>query len=206
MNITDQKLLFRSGVRDAEDIGHLRAHACPGSVFLDVGANIGYYSMSAAQMGYERLVSVEPNPVLIERLTFNTQANNLEKRLTVVPVAVSDQRGEMFLDAPGDMGSGRVKAEASGGHAIRVPVEPLADILNRLGVARVTAFKIDVEGHEDRALLPYLRGLADEDLPKLGIIEYVHGSEWKEDLISYLLTRDYSVVLKNRSNIILRRG
>lgn len=203
-NVTDQKLLFRSGVRDAEDIGFMQEFAGDGSVFLDIGANIGYYSLSAAKMGYGRLVAIEPNPELISRLRFNIEANNMAQRLSVAPVAVSDAPGEMLLDSGGDMGSGHVVHVSKEARGVPVKVERLADVLARESVSRVTVFKIDVEGHEDKALLPYLRGLPDADLPRLGIIEYIHSDAWQDDLVAYLLGRGYSVVLKNRSNVILR--
>lgn len=205
-NVTDEKLLFRSGVRDAEDIGWLRNYAGGDSVFLDIGANIGYYSLSAAKMGFGKLIAIEPNPELLGRLRFNIEANGLSGRVTVVPVAVSDQPGEMLFDSTGDMGSGHVVKPGVDARGFPVRVECLADVLLRERIRRVTAFKIDVEGHEDKALLPYLKSLPDEDLPKLGIIEYIHSGDWSEDLTAYMLVRGYRTVLRNRSNIILHRA
>ncbi len=205
-NITDQKLLFRSGLRDAKDIEPMKEFAHANSVFWDIGANIGYYSLTAAKMGYGRLLAIEPNPILIERLAFNIVANAHQSRISLAPVAISDSPREMLLEADGDMGSGhgvKVTAESKG---IPVKVERLADVIARENLGRVTAFKIDVEGHEDKALLPYLRSLSDADLPKLGIIEYVHSDEWSDDLIFYMLKRGYTQILRNRSNVILRRA
>ncbi|MFA6288647.1 MAG: FkbM family methyltransferase [Opitutaceae bacterium] len=204
-NMTDQKLLLRSGLRDKAELNFINRHVPAKGVFLDIGANIGYYSLSAARLGFARIVSIEPNPRLIPRLRFNASTNNLDERLRLVPVGVSDQPGELFLHSPGDMGSGTITTTAAEGD-VAVKVETLANILADAGVERVDAFKIDVEGHEDKALLPWLRVLPDDKLPTAGILEFVHQSHWKEDVIAYLLGRGYRIGMKTRSNVIVVRG
>lgn len=204
-NITDQKILFRSGLRDHAELSFIDRHVPAKGVFLDIGANIGYYSLSAAKLGFARIVSIEPNPLLVPRLLFNAAANDLNERLQLVPVAVSDKAGELFLHSPGDMGSGTVSSTSVAGD-VAVRVDTLVDILASVGVERVDAFKIDVEGHEDKALLSWLRSLPDDRLPVAGIIEFVHQRLWKDDVIAYLLGRGYRIGLKTRSNVIVLRG
>lgn len=203
-NMTDQKLLLRSGLRDRAELDFIKRHVPARSVFLDIGANIGYYSLSAAKLGFARIISIEPNPRLIPRLRFNASSNNLDERLQLFPIAVSDKAGELFLHSPGDMGSGTVRTTAAEGD-VAVRVETLADILAEAGVERVDAFKIDVEGHEDKALLPWLRALPDDKLPHAGILEFVHQSHWQDDVIAYLLGRGYRIGMKTRSNVIVVR-
>ena len=203
-NMTDQKLLFRSGLRDQTELNFIRRHVPTKGVFLDIGANIGYYSLSAAQMGFTRIVAIEPNPLLVPRLHFNASANHLNERLQLVPVAVSDKVGELFLHSPGDMGSGTVSTISSEGD-VAVKVDTLSNILSIEGVERVDAFKIDVEGHEDKAMLPWLRALPDDKLPVAGIIEFVHQRHWNDDLIAYLLSRGYRIGMKTRSNVMVVR-
>ena len=204
-NITDQKLLFRSGLRDQAELNFIKRHVPTKGVFLDIGANIGYYSLSAAKMGFPRIIAIEPNPLLVPRLHFNASANHLNERLQLIPVAVSDKVGELFLHSPGDMGSGTVSTTSSEGD-VAVKVDTLANILNVANVERVDAFKIDVEGHEDKAMLPWLRTLPDNKLPVAGIIEFVHQHHWHDDLIAYLLGRGYRIGMKTRSNIIVVRS
>ncbi len=204
-NITDQKLLLRSGLRDKAELNFIDRHVPAKGVFLDIGANIGYYSLSAAKLGFGRIIAIEPNPLLVPRIHFNASANNLDERLRLFPVAVSDKPGELFLHSPGDMGSGVVSTTSSEGD-VAVKVDTLVNILNDAGVSRVDAFKIDVEGHEDKALLPWFRSLPDDKLPTAGILEFVHQSHWKEDVIAYLLGRGYKIGMKTRSNVIVVRG
>ena len=205
-NMTDHKLLLRSGLRDQTELNFIKRHVPTKGVFLDIGANIGYYSLSAAKLGFARIIAIEPNPLLVPRLRFNAQANNLDERLRLVSVAVSDHEGEMFLHSPGDLGSGSISHDAVTAGDVAVTVKPLANILAAEAVEQVDAFKIDVEGHEDRALLPWLRALPDDKLPIAGIIEFVHQRHWHDDLIAYLRERGYQIGLKTRSNIIVVRG
>ena len=201
-NITDQKLLLRSGLRDQAELNFIGRHVPTKGVFLDIGANIGYYSLSAAKLGFTRIIAIEPNPLLVPRLRFNASANNLDNRLRLFPVAVSDKVGELFLHSPGDMGSGTLSATACQGDAA-VKVDTLINILSTAGVSRVDAFKIDVEGHEAKALLPWLRSLPDDKLPVVGILEFVHQAHWHEDVIAYLLARGYRIGMKTRSNVVV---
>ncbi|HTJ78626.1 MAG TPA: FkbM family methyltransferase [Rariglobus sp.] len=204
-NMTDHKLLLRSGHRDQAELSFISRHVPAKEVFLDIGANIGYYSLSAASLGFARVVAIEPNPRLVPRLQFNASVNGLDERFRLVPCAVSDHEGEMFLHSPGDMGSGTVSTTASDG-SVSVNVNTLANILTESGVDQVSAFKIDVEGHEDKALLPWLKSLPDEKLPVAGILEFVHQHRWHEDVIAYLLGRGYRIAMKTRSNVIVVRN
>lgn len=204
-NITDQKILFRSGERDAVYLKHLARFAGPGAVFADIGANIGYYGLHALHIGFEHLIAIEPSPALLPRLRFHVEANQRESRTHLAPVAVADQSGTLYLHAPGEHGGASVSHEARSPNDVKVDVKTLAQVVTDAGAPYVTAFKIDIEGHEDRALLPWLRGLQDTQLPKCGILEICHSSQWKEDVMAYLATRGYKVVYQDKGNAVVER-
>jgi FkbM family methyltransferase len=68
--------------------------------FWDIGANVGYYTMLAATHGL-RVVSVEPQKHLMELMHKSAEVNNLKNRIAFVEVALSDEKGEIFLASPG---------------------------------------------------------------------------------------------------------
>lgn len=205
-NVTDKKILFRSGRRDERYLAPLLRHAGPGAVIADIGANVGYYGCSALRHGYGRLIAVEPSPALLPRLRFHLAANGFGERAHVAPVAVADQAGELFLHCPGTRGGASVSATRLAEDDVRVPVKTLAQVLAEAGDPVVTTFKIDIEGHEDRALLPWLRALPDERLPRCGLVEICHARLWREDVIGYLFSRGYREVLRDKSNLIVERA
>lgn len=60
------------------------------SVFWDIGANVGVYSLYAA-MSRHRVVAIEPSPWNLEALTKNIILNNFDRDITLIPIAVSQE-------------------------------------------------------------------------------------------------------------------
>jgi FkbM family methyltransferase len=65
--------------------------------FLDIGANIGYFSLLAAAAG-QSVISVEPTILHIQKLTSSIQANKFENNITVLNNAVSNERRTVTMD------------------------------------------------------------------------------------------------------------
>ncbi len=64
-----------------------------GSVLWDIGANVGLYSIYAAKRSEARVIAFEPSIFNQEWLGRNIYLNGLQKRVSVVPVALSDKCG-----------------------------------------------------------------------------------------------------------------
>ena len=174
--------------------------------FVDIGANVGLYSLYLASCGDVRTLAIEPQPGILERLRFHLAANAAAK-IEVLPVALSDQDGEVVLvlnesDSGGthiDKQDGRQGA----GERISVPCRPLTGVLADAGIAAIDALKIDVEGAEDIVLTPFLRDAPQSLLPRLILIEDTRGF-WSVDLFALLAARGYTVHERSRQNVALR--
>jgi FkbM family methyltransferase len=128
-----------------------------GSVFFDVGAHIGYFSMkAAAQVGKTgRVVSFEPNPEIVQLLRDNVAANHFQN-VIVEPIACTERDQMLTLYAAPMINTGasslaKQNAEISAEQAPRaysVRGRPIDDVIRELGLTRVDAIKIDVEGAE----------------------------------------------------------
>jgi FkbM family methyltransferase len=122
----------------------------PGSVVLDVGANIGEWSLPLARaVGPEgRVFSFEPIPAAADALTKTLRINNLPQG-RVVRMAASDRAGtaSFVVDAV-DSGCSRI-AEGGG---LTVTTTTLDAFVAAEGLTRVALVKIDVEGHEAAVL------------------------------------------------------
>jgi FkbM family methyltransferase len=134
----------------------MREHMSTGATFVDVGAQIGYYSLKAATLvgpgGH--VIAIEPNPETIGKLEANIQASGA-KVISVQPVACSDGEAilSLFAAAAGNTGEtslSKMTAAQSGAvvHTYKVRARPLDDIIRESGVQRVDVIKIDVEGAE----------------------------------------------------------
>ena len=128
-----------------------------GAVFFDVGAHIGYFSMKAAvQVGKSgRVVAFEPNPEILKLLRDNVAANHFEN-VVVEPIACTDRDQTLTLYAAPLLNTGasslaKQNAEISADqapHAYSVRGRPIDDVVRELGLTRLDAIKIDVEGAE----------------------------------------------------------
>ncbi|MEA2879018.1 MAG: hypothetical protein QOF14_4214 [Hyphomicrobiales bacterium] len=174
--------------------------------FVDIGANVGLYSLYLATCGDVRTLAIEPQPGILERLRFHLAANPSAK-VDVLPIALSDHAGEAVLVInESDSGGTHIDKQdgrQDPGERITVPSKPLIAVLAEAGIETVDALKIDVEGAEDIVLAPYLRDAPQSLLPRLILIEDTRGF-WSIDLFALLAGRGYTVQERSRQNVALR--
>jgi FkbM family methyltransferase len=174
--------------------------------FVDIGANVGLYSLFVAARGgaHARIVAAEPQPGIVERLRFNLHCNP-ELNVSVAAVAVTDRAGEIELVIRRDRAGSYVAKGAAAverADTVRVVCRPLVAILAEAGVNSIDALKIDIEGAEDLALAPFLREAPGGLLPRLILIE--DRPDWTIDLYALIRQRGYTQAARTRHNIIFR--
>ena len=123
----------------------------PDGVFFDVGANVGFFSLLAAHrlVPGGRVAAFEASPRIFSCLERNAQAQP-RAGLMLFHRAVTERSGDemSFFDAPETkFGMGSL-ANRFGSHAAVVKSISLDDAAEQMGVARVDAIKVDVEGFE----------------------------------------------------------
>ena len=64
--------------------------------------------------------------------------------------------------------------------------------------------KIDIEGHEDRALVPFLQNAPKELWPKRIVLEHAHEKQWQLDLIKALAKSEYTLMGTTRANSLFQ--
>ena len=206
-NICDKKVLFTPQFFDPEERALLRERLHPGFAFVDVGANIGAYSLFvAAHAGPSaRILAVEPQPDIFDRLTYNISQNPFGT-IKAVACAIADKPGDltMFL-SPRNSGESSVKIVATDdATAVRVPATTLLDLLRQESFGHVDAVKLDVEGAEDIILEPFFRDAPASLHPSLLIVEDGTG-QWQIDLPGMLGKAGYQMRQRTRLNLIFER-
>ena len=212
-NICEKRLLFTPQYFDPEERRILARHlaaAGPRFVFLDIGANVGAYSLFVAMQGHPgtTVIAVEPQPVVFERLCENIRQNP-GSRVKAIACAVADRDGEvtLFLDRVnrGETGLRHVPLGQRGEGAVTVPARTLLTLVRDEGLERVDAIKIDVEGAEDLVLDPYLRTAPEALWPRLVIVEDAR-KRWQIDLDAPLRSRGYRQLVQTRLNLVYERA
>ena len=142
------------GTYELRETSLVKSHLRKGMTFLDVGANIGYYSlMAAAYAGPSgRVVSFEPSPMSYRHFKKTVDENGI-LNITIEQAALSDVAGEGQLFVPKEQGNNTPTMVAnSGGRAVPVPVVTLDEYLERNRIGRIDFMKIDVEGFEPKVI------------------------------------------------------
>jgi len=158
-NTTDMLSMYvlAFGVWEPHLSAFMRQRLGPGDVFVDVGANCGWYTLLAARrVGADgTVVAIEPFAPIVERLEQQIARNALTN-VRVIPEAVSDHVGRVSIEPGPAQHTGLTRALHESADAASVPCRPLPEMLGDTLWSRVRLVKIDVEGAEFVAI----RGLA----------------------------------------------
>lgn len=207
-NVCEKRVLFTPQFFDAEERALLASRIGDGFTFVDIGANVGAYALFVAALAgpRARILAVEPQPDIFDRLTFNISQNPFGT-VKAVDCAVADKTGELtlFLD-PRNSGESSVRVIGSSqSRSIRVPAITLLDLLRNEGFTRLDAVKLDVEGAEDIILGPFFENAPDSLLPRLVILENGSG-QWQLDLPALLEANGYRRIAQTRLNFVYERA
>ena len=201
-----RRLFFRRQIRgrrfmsDEREFALLDSILQPGDWAIDIGANVGHYTMRMAELvgGSGRVIALEPAPdtfaLLAANARFFAHAN-----VSLLNVAASDRTTSVGIEVPrfsnglANYYQARLTADPVDLQVLAFPVDALA-----LPVT-VKLVKIDVEGHELPVLLG-MRGLLERDHPVL-IVE-----TWAPDTVSLLKDLGYVTErLPESSNLLCRQ-
>ncbi len=203
-NKVDFDIWYKSRLDEAEERAFLATHLKEGEWFVDIGANIGLYTAGvlAAAPG-ARAVAFEPLARLRERLAVNLAANGLTERVVIRPEAVGPE-GELTLHESRNAGRSSLVPFDGARPGDTVTVRPLAAMLGEIG-ARPSALKIDIEGFEDQALLPYFELAPEAAWPRAIVLETLHRALWRRDCLQDLFQRGYIEAGRTAENRLLFR-
>ena len=147
----------------------------PGDIVVDVGANIGYFTLLMSQLSGKdgSVVAIEASPATFEKLIKNIERNHCVNVISR-PVAVSDHKGEikLFYSKYGDRDTGKISTIEQRGCTFvsSVPCDTLMSILtSAVPIDRVSFIKIDIEGAEAPLLSEIIEN-KDRFAPRLVVV------------------------------------
>jgi FkbM family methyltransferase len=147
-----QGFIYLFGTWEPNLTAWLRSRLQPGDVFVDVGANIGYFSLLASEAVGKggKVVAIEASPSIFAELKANLLLNDV-RNVRAVNMAVLDRKGTVAISRGPAYNQGMSSIVPTGAdftHEAEVEGGPLGDLLTDEEIARVRLIKIDVEGAE----------------------------------------------------------
>jgi FkbM family methyltransferase len=200
-NLIEYGILLNPDYNSA-DIEFLIEDAKSGDNFVDLGSNIGLYTLPLAKTAGDKglVVSVDANPLMAQTLQWNAQASNLAN-IKMFGCAVSDKegRGDLMVRKD-DVAIVNVVEKEEGTVALRT----LISIVAEAKLSTIHGLKIDIEGHEDKALVPFLDGAPKALLPKRICIEHPFANQDYPGCAQAFKHHGYSLVGRSRNNSFYR--
>jgi FkbM family methyltransferase len=184
-----------------------------GGVFVDIGANIGTYSLWAARrLGSEgRVLAYEVEPTNFSVLVENVRINGFERIVQSRQIGVSDNAESLTL---------HLNDRNPGGHSllseihdrcagsITVSCAPLAKLMREADVHRVDVMKIDIEGFEQRVLSQFFADLPPDSplRPRAMLVEMdAADNEASRVLLATINKAGYNMQARNEFNCLFFR-
>lgn len=155
------RTILSKGVYEAEVVNLFEKYLLPDKDFVDIGANIGFYTIhSAKRMTKGRVVALEAVKSAYERLIKNIERNNVEQVVSVVRCFVSDKKGMLTMRTIIGMEEYSSASESN----IKIHDQDqsfVTEIVNCLTLDEIVCehqlnpglIKVDVEGAEYKVLL-----------------------------------------------------
>lgn len=125
-------------------------------VFLDVGANVGTYTIPAALL-CELVIAIELDPINVSCLYSNVHYNKLYNKIVIVPLAAGKEKSVMEVhyrdfsvgDALQSVGRAQVlPTNRPSPHILRQLCVPIDELFSDFSLPKPTKIKIDVDGNE----------------------------------------------------------
>lgn len=201
-NLSEQRWALMPKHVDAQERRFLNDNLRDGDVFIDIGANVGLYTMWVASLPGRkvRVEAFEPAPELTERLERNRSRNKLEHvSLHDFALGRSESSGELRRNAD-NLGQNKIDVSRSGSFRIR----PLHRSIEDMAIEKIHALKIDVEGSEMEVLEPFFASAPANLWPRWILCERLRNPE--TDPLGVLLTQSgYHLIERTRLNGIYQR-
>lgn len=147
--------LLKTKTYEEGTINILRKNIKLGDVFVDLGANEGFFTVIGSKLvGEGRVVSIEPLLKLNKIITQNVELNDC-KNVTLAPVAVSNKIGKDFFYVYPNINTGASSLILPTSYFLRkikVRTITLKALFDEFGLDHADLIKIDIEGGEYNAI------------------------------------------------------
>jgi FkbM family methyltransferase len=197
-----QRTLFAAGDFEPQIRQVIQKRLKPGDTFVDIGANVGFYSLCASKaVGPSgKVFAFEPAPATMSVLRTNISLNRA-KNIQATQVALSDHTGEtkLFLDTTNNSGATSLRASQNASQAVTVMLDSYDQYAAQHHIPTPALVKIDVEGAESQVLRGMSNLLSQTDRPAMVIeiseLSLTQIGSSKEELFAIMVKNGYRSTL-----------
>ena len=204
---------MEKGAHEPEEVEIVRHYLNEADVFINIGANIGYYCCIALSLN-KRTIAFEPIEMNLKYLYSNIKANGWEDDMEVFPIALGNKTGLIEIYG-GGTGASLIEGWAGTAKEIRrwVPVSTLDNILGDKLIGQRCFFLVDIEGSEKFMLEGALNHLRMTPKPvwmiEISICEHQpEGIDINPHLLSVFQTfwqHGYEARAANKDSTVIRK-
>lgn len=207
---TGKKFYF--GRNENEEINFVKSKIHNNFIFVDIGANMGLYTMNVAnelnKYPNAKIVSIEPNLINFKRLKQNLKIllkkiPRIFHQVNLENCSIGNTNSSIRLYIGHDHAVSSHNNSFKNQEYVKIKQKKLITIVKKNKIKNITIVKIDIEGYEDRALINYFKSVKKSLFPEHIIIEHSNKKLWKEDVINNLVQIGYSKNWSNHNNTIL---
>ncbi len=149
--------LLKTGVYESGMVQVIKTYLKPGNIFVDLGANEGYFTVIGSQLVEQagKVIAIEPQSRLQPIIRKNLSLNNCEN-VTILQVLVSDSSTMANLYISTDMNTGSTSLVKTSRFSLpkeELQALTLADVFQQQGITTCDLLKVDIEGYEYEAIL-----------------------------------------------------
>jgi FkbM family methyltransferase len=139
------------GLNDFEDMSFLVHYLRDSDIFIDVGANVGAYTVLASAAAHAQTYAFEPSPAAIHSLRSNVEINRIADRVRIEPYAAGRASGSVSLSTGGASAMHHIELAKSSPSSSPVEMRVEMRTIDSYKLSPAI-MKIDVEGYEAEVL------------------------------------------------------
>ena len=159
--MSSAELQIYTTLYDLNEMLFLMHYLRPEDTFVDIGANVGVYSVLASGVAKSHSLSFEPIPSTFRRLKRNIRYNDLDEKVELFNLGVGDKEETLIFSDSLDAINHVIQDSGFNGPTTHIPVNSLDNIL----AGRPIHFmKVDVEGFEANVINGAFKTLATNAL------------------------------------------
>lgn len=190
------------------EMQYIKKHLRRNSTFVDIGANIGVYTLLASSKISEgKIFAIEPASTPFGRLCENIKLNGIGNRVSLLNIVMSNRVGkEKFIEHETSELS-HINPSSKGG--ILKKSISLDELLRKSRIKKVDILKVDVEGGEGKVFNGALDHLKRKDIKKI-VVELnkknvLYGTNHNQ-IGNLLQTHGYTLRIFNNNGLLVKLG